>query len=167
MAKEYLNAFINNSPTVRVAAGADIVNAAHKAAQYDENGNVVLSTDASKAFGLILSDASAEESGAGAVTKAGAGIDILIKDIGLLEAGGAIAKGAPVTIDASGQGITAVAGDFVFGFAFTAASAAAELVQVQITRSGALSGGVMSVGAGTGIAVNSADPANPVVSATS
>jgi hypothetical protein len=167
MAKEYLNAFINNSPTVREKLGADIVNAPHKAVAYDENGNIVLATAGEGAIGILLGDTRQEGAGGTPAAKAGQEADVLIKHIGLLEAGGAIAKGAPVTINASGQGVTAAAGDFVFGFAFTAASAAGELAQVQITRSGALSGGVMAVAAGAGIAVNSADPANPVISATS
>jgi hypothetical protein len=167
MAKEYLNAFINNSSTVREKLGADIANAPHKAVAYNENGDIVLAATGEGAIGILLGDTRQEGAGGTPTAKAGQEADVLIKHIGLLEAGGAIAKGAAVTINASGQGITATAGEFVFGFAFTAASAAGELVQVQITRSGAVSGGVMSVGAGTGIAVNSSDPANPVVSATS
>jgi hypothetical protein len=140
---EYLNAFINNSATVREKLGADIENAPHKAVQYDGNGDVILATDASKAFGILLSDTrqfggSPFNSGT-PTAKQGEEVDILIKYIGLLEAGGAIAKGDPVTINASGQGVTATAGEFIFGYAFTAATNAGELAQVQIARSGDLS----------------------------
>jgi len=125
---ERLNAFINSSAVVAEIAGADIAEPAYKAAMYDENGNVAVATDGAKAFGLILGNTP------GPIAK-GRQVDVLIKDIGLLEAGGGIAKGDPVTVNASGQGTKAAKGDFIFGWAFTGA-ASGECAQVQISRSG-------------------------------
>ena len=129
MAKEYLNAFMNNSATIREVAGAEIKNAAHKAVAYNANGKVILPASAGAvAVGFILSDtldlAEGDET------------NILIKDIGLGEASAAIAKGAAVTVTTAGTLATAASGNFILGFAMTAASAAGELVQVQLTKSG-------------------------------
>lgn len=129
MAKEYLNAFMNNSATIREVAGAEIKNAAHKAVSYNADGKVILPAAAGDpAVGFILSDtldlADGDET------------NILIKDIGLGEASAAIAKGAAVTVTTAGTLAKAESGNFILGFAMTAASAAGELIQVQLTKSG-------------------------------
>lgn len=127
--KEYLNAFVNNSATIREVAGAKIENAAHKAVAYKNDGTVILPASAGAvAVGFVLSDTTDLE--------AGDEVNILIKDIGLGEASAAIAKGAAVTVTTAGTLATAAAGNFILGYALTAASAAGELVQVQLTKSG-------------------------------
>lgn len=129
---EYLTAFIDKSPTRRETLGENIENAPHKAVMYNSDGNIVLANDAAKAVGVLLSDTNQTNvSGTLTATK-GSEATILIKNIGLLEAGAAIAKGDLVTINAKGQGVPATSGQFVFGRAFTAANAAGELVQVRI-----------------------------------
>jgi hypothetical protein len=133
---EYLNAFINNSSTIREKLGADIPNAPHKAVMYDASGDVVLATNGFQAVGILLSDTRQLPESGTPTAKAGTEVDILIKYIGLIEAGGTIAKGDAVTVNASGQAVKANTGDFIFGFAFTAAGASGELVQVQINRAG-------------------------------
>lgn len=134
MAKEYLNAFMNNSATIRDVLAADITGAPHKAVVYDADGKLALpAADGDPAIGFILSDTYANDSG---VTSAGTEVDVLIKDIGLGEADAAIAKGVFVTATATGTVKTAEAGDFIIGTAMTAATAAGNLVQVQITKSG-------------------------------
>ena len=134
MAKEYLNAFMNNSATIRDVLAADITGAPHKAIAYDADGKLALpAADGDAAIGFILSDAYANDSG---VTAAGTEVDVLIKDIGLGEADAAIAKRAFVTATAKGTVKTAEAGNFILGIAMTAATAAGNLVQVQITKSG-------------------------------
>ena len=126
---EFLTSVIDNSPTRVETLGADIENAPHKAVMYNSDGKIVLATSGAPAIGVLLSTTPK-------TVKAGDEATALIKKIGLLEAGGAIAKGDFVTINATGQGKTAAAGDFIFGRAFTAASAAGELVQVQICPAG-------------------------------
>jgi predicted RNA-binding protein with TRAM domain len=127
--KSYLNAFINDSATIAEKAGADIAAPAHKAAAYDANGNVVIAASGETAIGLILSDSPDP-------IKEGFDVNILIKHIGLGEAGAAVAKGSFVTVNGSGQIIPAASGSFVFGRAFTSAASAGELVQVQINPMG-------------------------------
>jgi hypothetical protein len=122
---ERLNAFINASPTICEQAGARIDDPAHKAVMYDADGNAVLATSGDKAIGVILSSAPDP------IVK-GEDVHILVKYIGLLSAGSAIAKGDLLTINAKGQGVPAKSGDFIFGRAFTAAMEAGETVQVQI-----------------------------------
>ena len=127
-AHEWLNSFANSSPTVACEAGEGIAAPAHKAAMYDGGGGVALADSGEKAMGIILA-ASPDPIGKGMPAH------VLIKDIGLLEAGGPIAKGDPVTVVAGGLGAKASPGDFVFGWAHTAAEKGA-CAQVQITRSG-------------------------------
>ena len=128
---ERLNSFINNSATISEFAGADIAEPAHKAVMYDTDGNVVLATSGDKAIGLILSSVIDP-------IKKGGQVSVLIKYIGLLEAGSAIGKGDFVTINSSGQGVKASGGAFIFGRAFTSAAVAGETVQVQINPMGSL-----------------------------
>lgn len=129
---EYLTSFIDNSPTRQETLGADIEGAPHKAVMYNEDGNIVLATDAAKAVGILLSDTRQIIVDGKLTAQKGAAVTVLVKNIGLLEAGEEISKGDLVTINDKGQGKTAASGDFVFGRAFTAAAAAGELVQIQI-----------------------------------
>ena len=130
-AVERLNAFINNSATITEVVGqAGIQAPVHKAVMYDNDGNVVLADSGGKAIGLVLSNTLEP-------MQAGERVHILIKNIGLLEAGATIAKGDLVTINAKGQGQKAAKGNFIFGRAFTAAGAG-EAVQVQIKHMGVM-----------------------------
>jgi hypothetical protein len=126
---EQLNSFVNASPTIEARAGAEIDEPAHKAVMFDSDGNVVIATSGDKAIGTILSSSPDP-------IHAGEPVHILIKYIGLAVAGAAIAKGDLVTVNATGQVITADEGDFIFGRAFTAATAAGQAVQVQINGMG-------------------------------
>jgi len=126
---EYLNSFINNSPTIIEKAGTDLVNPACKAVMYDDNGNIVTANSGDKAIGVVLSDVSSS------VVK-GDTLSILIKDIGLIEAGGEISKGDALSVNENGQAIKAETGSFIFGFAFSGATAVGEVVQIQINKAG-------------------------------
>lgn len=132
--KQYLNAFINNSATIRDVLAADVKNAPHKAVAFNADGRLALpAADGTPAIGVILSDAPANDSG---VTPAGAEIDVLIKHIGLAEAGAAVAKGDFLTATTDGTVRKAAAGEYILGIAMTAAAAAGELAQVYITHGG-------------------------------
>ena len=126
---ERLNSFINNSSTIVERAGANLADPAHKAVKYDGDGNVVLADGGEAAIGVILSSSPDP-------IPQGGQVHILVKNIGLLSAAGAIKKGDLVTINADGQGIVATSGSFIFGRAFTDAAAAGEVVQVQINPMG-------------------------------
>lgn len=135
--KQYLTAFINNSATIRDVLGADITDAPHKVVAYNADGKLALpAADGDPAVGVILSDAAAYDTGTALVTKAGTEIDVLIKDIGLAEAGEAVAKGDLLTASKTGTVKKAASGNFIIGTAMTATQEAGELVQIQITKSG-------------------------------
>ena len=134
MAKQYLNAFINNSATIRDVLAADITGAPHKAVAFNSEGKLVLpAAEGDPVVGVLLSDTPADDSGK---TAAGTEVDVLIKNIGLIEAGAAIAKGDLLTVSTDGTAKKAAAGTFILGIAMTKAAAAGELVQIQITKSG-------------------------------
>jgi len=134
MDKQYLNAFMNNSATIRDVLAADVTDAPHKVVAYDADGKLALpAADGDPAIGILLSDTAADDSG---VSKAGTEVDVLIKDIGLALAGGAVKKGDCVTAAATGAVVKAASGNFILGVAMTEATAEGELVQIQLTKSG-------------------------------
>ena len=138
--KQYLTAFMNNSATIRDVVGVDITDAPHKVVAYNADGKLILPAAAGvPAVGVVLSDAAAYDTGTALVTKAGMEVDVLIKDIGLAEAGEAVAKGDLLTASAAGTVKKAASGKFILGVAMTTALEAGELVQIQITKSGYMS----------------------------
>ena len=132
--KQYLNAFMNNSATIRNMLASDVEGAPHKAVAYNADGKLALpAADGDPAIGIILSDVPANGSG---ITPAGTEVDVLIRHIGLIEAGAAVAKGDFLTVTKDGTARKAAAGEYIFGIAMTAADTVGELVQVYITHSG-------------------------------
>ncbi|MCM1559650.1 MAG: hypothetical protein NC123_08900 [Butyrivibrio sp.] len=126
---------INQSVTIVEQAGADIADARNRILAYDEDGNVVLAADGSAVLvGIALieagvNDISGVESGK---VSAGDDVDIQIKDIGYILAGGDIAKGEEVTA-ANGLAVKAEAGNYVVGIALSAVSKD-EYCRVQIAK---------------------------------
>lgn len=150
MNKQYLTAFINNTATIRDAVAADITDAPHKAVAYDSDGRLALpEKDGAPVLGIVLSDAAAFDNGSALVTKAGMEVDVLIKNIGLIETGEAVAKGDLLSVSADGCAKKAEAGDFILGMAMTAAATAGELVQIHITKSGYAAAAATAPAAGT------------------
>ena len=132
--KDYLNAFMNNSATIRGVLKADIEEAPHKAVAFDDDGTLkVPAAEGDPVVGLVLSDTPADGSGK---TAAGTEVDVLIKDIGLGIAAEEIKPGNLVMADTEGKLKKATEGKFVLGMAVTHAAADGELVQVQITKGG-------------------------------
>lgn len=126
---------INQSVTIVERAGAEIADVRNRIMTYDEDGNVVLAADGTNpivGISLIeagLNDISGENSGK---VKAGDDVDIQIKDIGYVLAGGEIAKGEEVTAS-EGLAVKAEAGNYVVGIALSAASKD-DYCRVQITK---------------------------------
>ena len=135
--RNYNGVQINSTVTIVEKAGAEIADCRNLIMKYDENGNVVpatAGTDIPVGIALIeagYNDITGAESGKVA---AGDQVDIQIKDIGVAYSGGAIKKGQEVTAGAGGAAVAATSGNYVLGVALTAASAAGEFVQVQITK---------------------------------
>ena len=126
---------INQSVTITERAGADIEDARNRIMAYDQDGNVVLAADGSVVLvGVALieagvNDISGVESGK---VNTGDDVDIQIKDIGYILAGGDIAKGDEVTAS-SGLAVKAEAGNYVVGIALSAVTND-EYCRVQIAK---------------------------------
>lgn len=126
---------INQSVTIVEQAGAEIADVRNRIMAYDGDGNVVLAVDGSVVpVGIALiesgvNDISGVESGK---VNDGDDVDIQIKDIGYILAGGDIAKGEEVTAS-SGLAVKAEAGNYVVGIALSAA-AKDEYCRVQIAK---------------------------------
>ena len=126
---------INQSATITEQAGADIEDARNRIMAYDNDGNVVLATDGTTILiGVALieagiNDISGVESGK---VNVGDDVDIQIKDIGYILAGGDIAKGDEVTAS-NGLAIKAETSNYVAGIALSAVSKD-EYCRVQIVK---------------------------------
>lgn len=126
---------INQSVTIVEQAGVDIEDVRNRIMAYDKDGNVVLATDGSAVLlGVALieagmNDISGVESGK---VNAGDDVDIQMKDIGYILAGGAIAKGDEVTAS-NGLAVKAEAGNYVVGIALSTAEKD-EYCRVQIAK---------------------------------
>ncbi len=126
---------INQSATITEQAGADIEDARNRIMAYDNDGNVVLATDGTTILiGVALieagiNDISGVESGK---VNVGDDVDIQIKDIGYILAGGDIAKGDEVTAS-NGLAIKAETSNYVVGIALSAVSKD-EYCRVQIVK---------------------------------
>lgn len=126
---------INQSVTIVEQAGADIADVRNRILAYDKDGNVILAADGSTALlGIALiesgiNDISGIESGN---VKTGDDVDIQIKDIGYILAGGDIAKGEEVTAS-NGLAVKAEAGNYVVGIALSAV-AKDDYCRVQIAK---------------------------------
>lgn len=136
MAKNYNGVQINHSATIVEKAGAEIADVRNRIMKYDENGNVVLATagtDIPVGIAIIeagYNDISGVESGK---VKSGKDVDILVKDMGVVLAGGTIKKGQEVTAGADGAAVAAASGNYVLGFALDNAEAG-EFLVVQIAK---------------------------------
>lgn len=125
----FLGTAINTSPTIAGKAGASITNGAFLAVRFDEAGDTILAAAGSNALGLLVATTPA-------AVAVGNDVTVQIKDIGLWTAGAAVAAGAELTPNAAGQAVAAATGNHVLGVALEAATAAGQVIRVQITKSG-------------------------------
>lgn len=125
MGKTYMTSQINSSPTISEKAGAEIADVRGLLLKYNETGDVIpASTAGEKVIGMgIITNAENIASGED--------VDVQVKDIGIVKAGGTIAKGAEIATDATGKAVTATAGQFVIGTALEAATSG-QLFYVQV-----------------------------------
>ena len=136
MAKNYNGVQINPAATIVEMAGVEIADVRNRIVKFDENGNVVLATagtDIPVGIAIIeagYNDISGVQSGK---VKPGEDVDILIKDMGVVLAGGTIKKGQEVAAGADGLAVAAAGGDYVLGFALDNAEAG-EFLPVQIAK---------------------------------
>lgn len=133
--KNYNGVQINQSVTIVEQAGADIKDVRNRILAYDEDGNVILAADGSSVLaGIALIEAGVNDISGVEAGKVNAGddVDIQIKDIGYILAGGDIAKGEEVTAS-NGLAVKAEAGNYVVGIALSAV-AKDEYCRVQIVK---------------------------------
>lgn len=126
---------INQSVTIVEQAGANIDDVRNRIMAYDEDGNVVLAADGSTVpVGIALIEAGANDISGVDSGKVNAGddVDIQIKDICYILAGGNIAKGEEVTAS-SGLAVKAESGNYVVGIALSAVKKD-EYCRVQIVK---------------------------------
>ena len=121
----YLATSINESPVITDKAGAKLVDVRGRALKFDGNGAVVLAGEGEAAIGIgiMTNDENIE---------AGHDVDIQIKDIGLVYAGGEIAKGANLAADASGNLVTAAETKAVVAIALEAAATAGVFIKAKL-----------------------------------
>lgn len=126
---------VNQSVTIVEQAGAAIEDVRNRIMAYDKDGNVVLAADGSTVLiGVALieagiNDISGVESGK---VNVGDDVDIQIKDIGYILAGGEIAKGNEVTAS-NGLAVKAESGNYVVGIALSTV-AKDDYCRVQISK---------------------------------
>ena len=126
----FIGTSINESPVISAKAGAAITNGAMLAAAMGSTGTVApVGTAGAAAVGLIIPETEAS-------IASGDDVTVQVKDIGLWIAGAAIDAGALLMSDANGKAVTATAGGFVLAQALEAASAAGQVIHVQIIKVG-------------------------------
>lgn len=136
MGKNYNGTLINQSATIVEKAGAAITDCRNRILKYDSNGDVVLATAGTDIpLGIAIIEAGANDvtgdtSGAVAV---GDDVDIQVKGIGYVLAGGTIAKGAEVAAGSDGKAAAAAAGNYVLGIALSAATSG-DYLRIQLNR---------------------------------
>ena len=121
---------INESVTISLKAGAALTSPKGIALALDGDGLKLPSAGADVVGIAIISNEDA--------VAVGDRVDVQIKDIGKIYAGGAITLGALVSVDAAGKVVAAKAGDVIFGRALSAATAAGDLIDVQILHAGSV-----------------------------
>lgn len=129
----FMTTGINQSPTYIVEAGVEIADVRGIGIALDDSGKAILpATEGDPVIGIGILTAGDTE---GKVV-AGDKFEVQIKDIGVVKASAAIAAGAAVTVTADGTLATATSGKFIIGYAMKAATAAGQMIPVQITKSG-------------------------------
>jgi hypothetical protein len=124
----YNGTVINDSPTIIDKAGAEITTGPFTALAY-KDGALVAATAALVPFGITTAEMEDR-------VPAGEDVTIQVKDIGAWKAGAAFARGAALASDANGCAVTAAAGKFILAFALEEATAAGQVVRVQIAKAG-------------------------------
>lgn len=125
----YYGNTINDSPVIVGKATAALSGAEFLAVKFDANGGIVKASTAGEA---VLGLLPAEQGN----VAAGDDVTVQIKECGLWKAGAAVDAGAILTTDADGKCKTAAAGNFILAVALEKASAAGDIIKVQICKAG-------------------------------
>lgn len=123
----FIGSTINESATVTFKAKAELKGNQGLALALNE-GKLELPAAGANVLGLSLftnDDA-----------KAGDSLTVQVKDIGKWIAGGAVAAGDELAVNAAGKAVKVAEGQFIVGIALSAAAAAGTVISVQLTKSG-------------------------------
>lgn len=124
----FIGTSINESPVVAAKAAAAISNGAMLAVAMGASG-VSVAGDGVAAVGLLIAETEA-------TVAVGDDVTVQVKDIGLWKTGAAVAAGALLASDANGKATTAAAGKYIVAQALEAATAAGQVIRVQIIKAG-------------------------------
>lgn len=122
----YMTHPIDNTPTIRGVAGAEIEAPAFLAVKFDADGKLVLPAAGDPIIGIVLADEEA--------VKTGDPLHIQIKDITYWIAAAAIKAGDMLKATADGKCTPASAGEVVNAIALEPAAAAGDLCKVMIAH---------------------------------
>lgn len=126
----HIGTSINESAVISAKAGAAISNGAMLAAAMGSTGTVApVGTAGAEAVGVIIPETDA-------AVAAGDDVTVQVKDIGLWIVGAAVNAGAMLMSDANGKAVTATAGKFILAQALESATAANQVIHVQIIKAG-------------------------------
>lgn len=134
----YFGTSINDSPTIILPAKEKIENVQGIALAISD-GKLAKPTAGANVIGLSLftNDETVE---------ADDEITVQVKDIGKWIAGGAVAVGDELTTDADGKAVKAASGNFITAVALSKASAAGDVITVQIIKAGYKAGDTATTG---------------------
>lgn len=124
----YIGTSVNESPVIAGIAAADIADGSMLAVSMDDTGIKAVANAGDVAVGILI----AETGG----VKQGDTVTVQIKDIGLWKTGAAVSAGDLLTPDANGKATKAAAGNFILAQAMEAATAADQVIRVQIIKAG-------------------------------
>ena len=124
----YIGTTINPSPTITGKAAAAIAAGAFLAAAFNADGAIEVAKADAVALGIFIAETDN--------IAAGADVTVQVKDIGLWKTGAAVKAGAELMSDATGKAVTATAGKFILAVAMEPATAADQVIQVQICKAG-------------------------------
>lgn len=123
----YIGTSINESPVIAAKAAAAIEGGAMLAVTMGANG-VSVAGAGEAAVGLLIAETDN--------VAAGDDVTVQVKDIGLWKIGAAVTAGTLLASDANGKAVEATAGSFILAQALEAATAADQVIHVQIIKAG-------------------------------
>lgn len=131
---------VNDSATITAKAAVNIQGGAFLAVTLTKNG-VAVAKAGEAAIGIMIPGTDSP--------KAGEDVNIQVKDIGLAMAGAAVEAGDLLASDANGRLVKAASGGFILAAALGAATAAGQVISVQIIKAGYAAAAASGGGSGT------------------
>lgn len=121
---------INESPVVELITSSAIEGAPYLAVTMQTDGGVAVSKAGDTPIGLLCAT---DKDG---TIHTNERVTVQVKDMGLWTTGEAVAAGTELTSGADGKAVAANAGNYILAVALEASTAAGQIIQVQIVKSG-------------------------------